>query len=44
MYQQSYIIIKKIVLQEHPTDVLDWASAVDNDKLVIHYIRDVKVT
>ncbi|XP_075238245.1 prolyl endopeptidase [Lycorma delicatula] len=32
----------KTVIPEHEFDVLDWASAVDGDKLVLCYIHDVK--
>lgn len=32
----------KTFIPEHASDVLDWVSAVDGDKLILCYIRDVK--
>lgn len=32
------------VVAEHESDVLDWARCVDNDKIVLCYIQDVKST
>jgi prolyl oligopeptidase len=33
----------RTLVEEHPRDVLDWASAVHGDKLAVCYIHDVKV-
>lgn len=33
----------KTLIEEHEKDVLEWASAVNEDYLVVCYIHDVKV-
>lgn len=33
----------KTLIEEHPSDVLDWASPINNNQLVVCYIHEVKV-